>query len=69
MKCHFQLSENVSWAVWCFWHIAVHYFIDYEKKRNSMYQQITQQYLRVFQSGYIHCKVQTLSFQMTSTLC
>jgi len=34
------------------------------KKIYYIYQKITQHYLGDYQIGYIHCKFQTLSFQM-----
>jgi len=56
-----------------YWHLAV---CTYSTKSTSsimkiffcIYQQITQHYLGVYQIGYIHCKFQTLSFQMTLIL-
>ncbi len=60
------------WAVWCFWHIRVHgtifFFLNYEKNI-YIYPKITQHYLGVNQSGQMHCKGQTPSFQMMPILC
>jgi len=74
---HRNLSNDIRhmtiWAVWC---IDILQYVVHSTKSTSsimkiffcIYQQITQHYLGVYQIGYIHCKFQTLSFQMTPIL-